>query len=93
MKPTLDPSAKSWIEIAVSQRGSGRGSAAGQRAGGTHRAGGQQPQQASPGIALWLLLHKHDEAHCAHTVEESVYAALATTCVMSTLTPCLSSVA
>ncbi|DBB10492.1 hypothetical protein WJX82_004355 [Trebouxia sp. C0006] len=49
LKPSLDPSAKSWVEIAVSQRGSGGSPRSGQRAEGIARNGSQQKQPAAPG--------------------------------------------
>ncbi|KAA6420009.1 MAG: hypothetical protein FRX49_10031 [Trebouxia sp. A1-2] len=49
LKPSLDPSAKSWVEIAVSQRGSGGSPRSGQRAEGIARNGAQQKQPAPPG--------------------------------------------
>ncbi|DBA76924.1 hypothetical protein WJX77_000140 [Trebouxia sp. C0004] len=49
LKPSLDPSAKSWVEIAVSQRGSGGSPRSGQRAEGNARNGAQQKQPSAPG--------------------------------------------
>ncbi len=63
LKPTLDPSAKSWVEIAVSQRGSGGSPRSGQRAEGIARNGSQQKQPAAPGAALDGLL-----CNCASAV-------------------------
>lgn len=48
LKPSLDPSAKSWIEIAVSQRGPNE-TRRGQQTEGRSRNGSQQPKQAIPG--------------------------------------------
>lgn len=49
LRPSLDPSAKSWVEIAVSQRGSGGSPRSGQRAEGIARNGAQQKQPTAPG--------------------------------------------
>ena len=49
LKPTLDPSAKSWIEIAVSQRGPGQNGRAGP--GQDQGQGPQLDDQAFPGTA------------------------------------------
>jgi len=88
LKPSLDPSAKSWVEIAVSQRGSGEGPRAGQRAEGIARNGAQQKQQAAPGAALDGLLYNCVSAvalvcfvslnliashHCIQVVEHSCH--------------------
>lgn len=51
LKPTLDPSAKSWIEIAVSQRGPSRNGRAGPRPGQDQVQGPQSHDQAFPGTA------------------------------------------
>jgi len=63
LKPSLDPSAKSWVEIAVSQRGSGGSPRSGQRAEGIARNGAQQKHPAAPGAALDGLL-----CNCASAV-------------------------
>lgn len=49
LKPTLDPSAKSWIEIAVSQRGPSRNGRAGHVQGQGQEA--QSHASAVPGTA------------------------------------------
>lgn len=56
LKPTLDPSAKSWIEIAVSQRGPSRNGKAGPRPGQAQGQGPQSRDQAFPGTASLKFL-------------------------------------